>query len=112
MEVAGLVLCCTVWFDFLMIYPSGSKNVGMFGKVHPRTGHEGSEGRGWRNSSTLSLTSALDGVVGQRHTPAALPPGKRRGIHCIGGCVGPRSGLDGRGKTRPHQDSILGPSSP
>jgi hypothetical protein len=28
------------------------------------------------NSSTLSLTSALDGVGGQRHAPAALPPGK------------------------------------
>jgi hypothetical protein len=27
-------------------------------------------------SSTLSLTSALDGVGGQRHAPAALPPGK------------------------------------
>ena len=26
--------------------------------------------------STLSLTSALDGVGGQRHTPAALPPGR------------------------------------
>jgi hypothetical protein len=29
-------------------------------------------------SSTLSLTSALDGVGGQRHAPAALPPGKTR----------------------------------
>ena len=29
-------------------------------------------------SSTLSLTSALDGVGGQRHAPAALPPGKAR----------------------------------
>jgi len=27
-------------------------------------------------SSTLSLTSALDGVGGKRHAPAALPPGK------------------------------------
>jgi hypothetical protein len=26
-------------------------------------------------SSTLSLTTALDGVCGQRHSPAALPPG-------------------------------------
>jgi hypothetical protein len=26
-------------------------------------------------SSTLSLTSALDGVGSQRHAPAALPPG-------------------------------------
>ena len=29
-------------------------------------------------SSTLSLTSALDGVGGQRHALAALPPGKTR----------------------------------
>jgi len=69
----------------------------MFSTVHPRTGHEGLEGA-CRNSSTLSLTSALDGVVGQRHAPAALPPGKRRGTLCIGGWVGPRAGLDGRGK--------------
>jgi hypothetical protein len=29
-------------------------------------------------SSTLSLTSALDGASGQRHAPAALSPGKSR----------------------------------
>ena len=29
-------------------------------------------------SSTLPSTSALDGVGGQRHAPAALPPGKTR----------------------------------
>ena len=29
-------------------------------------------------SSTLSLTSVLDGVGGQRHAPASLPPGKTR----------------------------------
>jgi hypothetical protein len=49
----------------------------IIGNVHPRTGHEGSE-REYRYSSTLSLTSALDGVGGQRHAPAALPPGKTR----------------------------------
>jgi hypothetical protein len=27
-------------------------------------------------SSTLSLTSALDGVCGQRHASAAVPPGQ------------------------------------
>jgi hypothetical protein len=31
----------------------------------------------------------------QRHTPAALPLGKRRGTHCIGCWVGPGAGLDG-----------------
>jgi hypothetical protein len=44
---------------------------------HPITGHEGPEGE-LMYSSTLSLTSALDGVGGQRHPPAALPPGKTR----------------------------------
>ena len=38
---------------------------------------------------------------GQRHTPAALPPGEKPGTHCIGGWVGPRAGLDGYGKSRP-----------
>ena len=45
-------------------------------------------------------------MCGQRHAPAALPPGKRSGIHCIGGWKGPRTGLDGCGKYRPHRDSI------
>jgi len=47
------------------------------GKARPITGHEGPEGE-YRYSSTLSLTSALDGVSGQRHAPVALPPGKTR----------------------------------
>ena len=47
------------------------------GKVHPITGHEGTE-EDYMYNSTLSLTSVLDGVGGQRHTPAALPPGKTR----------------------------------
>jgi hypothetical protein len=28
-------------------------------------------------------------VGGQLHAPAALPPGKRHGTHCIGGWVAP-----------------------
>jgi hypothetical protein len=64
------------------------------------------------NSSTRSLKSVLDGEGGQRHAPAALPPGKRPVVHCIGGWVGHRAGLDGCGKSRPHQDSIPEPSSP
>jgi len=46
-------------------------------KVHPRTGHDGLEGE-QRYRSTLPLTSALDGVGGQRHAPAVLTPGKTR----------------------------------
>ena len=44
------------------------------GKVNPITGHEGPEGEKMY-SFALSLTSGLDGVAGQRHAPAALPPG-------------------------------------
>ena len=47
-------------------------------------------------------TSALKTGVGvQHHAPAALPPGKRTGTHCIGGWVGPRVGQEGCGKSRP-----------
>jgi hypothetical protein len=41
------------------------------------------------------------GVGGQRHAPAALTPGKRPGTHCIGGWVGPRAGMNERGKSHP-----------
>ena len=45
------------------------------GIFHPRTGHEDPEGE-QSYSTTLSLTSALGGGLGgQRHAPAALPPG-------------------------------------
>jgi hypothetical protein len=46
------------------------------------------------------------GVCGQRHAPVALSPGKRPGTHCTGGWVGPRVGLYGCRKYRPHRDSI------
>jgi hypothetical protein len=39
------------------------------GKFHPITGHKGPQ---------VSLTTALDGVGGQRHAPATLPTGKIR----------------------------------
>jgi len=48
---------------------------------------------------------------GQLHATASLPLGKTR-THYVGGWVGPRTGLDGCGKSRPHRDSITGPSSP
>jgi hypothetical protein len=54
-----------------------------------------------RYSSYLFTTSELDGVSGQRHAPSALyPRGKDTRTHWIGGCVGPRAGLDSevRGK--------------
>ena len=49
---------------------------------------------------------------GQRHAPAALYPRERPGTHCTGGWMGPRAGPDRFGKSRPHQVSIPGPSSP
>jgi len=48
-----------------------------WGKVHLRTGHKGPEVEK-KYSSTLYLTSALDGVGGQCHAPATLPPGNTR----------------------------------
>jgi hypothetical protein len=50
-------------------HPNRARNAGNKGKgkgkgkVHPRTGHEAPEGE-WKYSSTLSSTSALDGVGG------------------------------------------------
>ena len=63
-----------------------------------------------RYSPTLSLTSALDGVGGQRHVPAAVSPGKTRypSFKRLGGS---RAGLDGYGKSRHRWDSIPGPPS-
>ena len=51
-------------------------------------------------------------VGGQRHAPAALPPGKRPGTHCTGGWMGPSAGMDGCGQSRPHRDTFPGRSSP
>ena len=48
---------------------------------------------------------------GQRHAPAALPPGMTR-YPLYRRLGGPRAGLDGCWKSRPHRDSIPGPSSP
>jgi hypothetical protein len=47
------------------------------------------------------------GVGGQRHTLAALLPGKRPSTHCIGGWAGPKARLDGFGKSSPYRHSIL-----
>ena len=47
------------------------------------------------------MTTALEGMRGQRHAPAALYPRERPGIHCTEGWVGPRDGLDRFGKSRP-----------
>ena len=61
-------------------------------KVHPITGNAGPDGE-QMYSCTLSLTSALDGLGGQRHSPVILPPGKTRRLlyRRVGGTQG-RSG--------------------
>jgi len=57
------------------------------GKIHSRTGHEGTDGE-LMYSSTFSLTSALDRVGCQHHALAALPS---RNTHCVEGWVGQRA---------------------
>jgi hypothetical protein len=52
------------------------------------------------------------GVGGQHHALAALPLGKRPGIHCTGGWVTPIPNLDSYGKSHLQRDSISGLSSP
>ena len=52
-------------------------------------------------SSTLILTSALDWGEWSTPPPGGSAPRERPGIHCTGGWVGPRAGLDGCGKFRP-----------
>jgi hypothetical protein len=42
----------------------------------------------------LFLTLALDGLGGQHHVPAAVHLGNSSSIHCMGGWIGPRAGLD------------------
>ena len=48
----------------------------------------------------------------QRHAPAALSAEERPGTHYTGGRLDLEAGLDGCRKSRPHRDSIPGPSSP
>jgi hypothetical protein len=49
----------------------------------------------------LRIVSAFWRRVTSVTLPAALLPGRRPGTRCVGCRVGPRSGLDGCGKSRP-----------
>ena len=53
-------------------------------------------------ASTQFKTSALKMGVGVSTTHRPLYSRERPGTHCTGGWVGPRVGLDGCGKSRPH----------
>jgi len=63
-------------------------------------GREGPQGK-QKYSSTISLTSALDGVGGQLHAKTTLTPEKRPGTYCTGGWVGPRASLGWRRVSSP-----------
>jgi hypothetical protein len=77
------------------------------GKVHLRTGHK-PPGVGVEYSFS-NLGVRLGWVVNA--TPRPLYPRERPGTLCIGGWVGPRAGLDGCGKSRPHRYSIPNPKT-
>ena len=64
------------------------------------------------HSSTLPLTSSLNGVGSQRHASAALSPGKDPVpiVQEAGWAPGPV--WTGGDKAGPYWDSIAGPSSP
>jgi hypothetical protein len=65
---------------------------------HIKTAHKNikqSHNTSWRRRGDSFMTSALDGLSGQRQAPAAFyPRGKDPVTHWTGGWVGPRAGLD------------------
>ena len=63
-------------------------------------------------SSILSLTSELDGVFGQHHAPAALPPWKDQVPIVWEAEWDPGPVWTGEGNLASHRDSIPEPSSP
>ena len=80
------------------------------GKTHPRIGHEGPAGEMY--SYTLSLTSALDGVV-VKATPGPLYLRESEPVSFVqevGWDPGPV--WSGAENLTPHRDSIRGPSGP
>ena len=80
------------------------------GTGHPRTFHEGPEGK-YRYSSTLSLILSL--YVGGRSTPrpGSFTHGKESRYPFYRRLSGRRTRLDWCGKSRPHWNSIPGLSS-
>jgi hypothetical protein len=64
-------------FSLMLVHQHRNmKQIKVKGTVHPRRGHESLEED--MSNSTVSLTAVLDGVGGQRHTPATLQAGKTR----------------------------------
>jgi len=81
------------------------------GQVHPRTGHEGPKGK-QRYSSTLSLTSALDGSGWSMPCPSSFTPGKDPIPIVWEAWWAPGPVGMGAQNLVPHWDLIPGPSSP
>jgi hypothetical protein len=61
------------------------------GKVHPVTVHETPDGK-QRITSTLSLTSVLDGGGWLTPSTSSFTPGNRSSTYCTRGWVGPTTG--------------------
>ena len=82
-------------------------------KAHPSTGNEGPKEE-YRCSSTLTLTSGLDGVGGQRHAPAALLLGMTRysSYRRLGGSQSRSIGVRKISPPPPPPGFDPGPSSP
>jgi len=67
------------------------------------TGHTAH--RGSRGIALHILDHGIrEGMMGQRHAPAAIYPRERPGIYCTGGWVDPRTGLDRCKKSSSHRD--------
>jgi hypothetical protein len=79
-------------------------------KIHPITGHKGPVGSRLELYVSFTLGARWGWVV--TATPRPFYSRERPGTHCIGGWLGPRAGLDGCGKSRPHRHLIPGPSRP
>jgi hypothetical protein len=102
MKLHSVIVLCFVFF------PHKCSGRGK-GKFHSRTSHEGPVGS--RGITTLSSTSMLDGVGGQRNTPTALTPVKTR--YPFYRSLGvPQNRSERLQKISPHRDSIPGPSNP
>jgi hypothetical protein len=86
------------------------RDIGVQSKVHPRTDHEGQEGE-QRDSTTLSLTSALDEGGWSTPRPCRFTPGKTQ-YPLYRKVSGPQGRFGQVRKISPHRDSIPGPSSP
>jgi hypothetical protein len=81
-------------------------------KLHPKTCHRRHRGR--KSLTLLIFNIVVNGVVGQRHGPAACSP-EEAPVSAVEGFVGPKSGFGWYGREQtscPHRGSNSRPSSP